>query len=423
MPTVAYLVNQYPKVSHSFIRREILSLEEHGLDVLRFSVRSCSGELVDAVDKQELEKTKVLLEQSALVLVLNVLLVLLTRPAAFLRALRFAVSLGRQGDRGLLYHLIYLVEACTLSRWLLKGNVTHLHAHFGTNSTTVALLASTLSGCPYSFTVHGPEEFDRVGGINLTTKIEQAKFVVAISSFGRSQLYRWCGFDQWPKIKIVRCGVDQSYLTRAIEPLPAAPKLVCVGRLSEQKGHLMLIEAAGLLAKENIPFELVLVGDGPLRSPIEARIRELGLTEQIAITGWASSEQVQAHILNAKISVLPSFAEGLPVVIMESLALGRPVISTYVAAIPELVEPGRSGWLVPPGAVEALATALKAALNTPDEALEALGSEGNQRICQFHNAAQEALTLKALFLDQGTPQPVSPSDQSSSLRRSDQVSV
>ncbi|MEO0409449.1 MAG: glycosyltransferase, partial [Cyanobacteria bacterium P01_A01_bin.135] len=406
---------------HSFIRREILSLEDHGLTVLRFSVRSCSGELVDAVDKQELEKTRVLLEQPVWVLLLNLLL-MLQHPAAFFQALKLAISLGQQGDRGLAYHLVYFAEACTLARWLLQGQVTHLHAHFGTNSATVALLASTLSGCPYSFTVHGPEEFDRVGGIGLTTKIERAKFVVAISSFGRSQLYRWCGFDQWSKVKIVRCGVDQSYLSMPDYPLPAEPRLVCVGRLSEQKGHLMLIEAAGLLAKEEIPFDLVLVGDGPLRSPIEQRIRELNLAEQITITGWASSDQVQDYIIQSKVSVLPSFAEGLPVVIMESLALGRPVISTYVAGIPELVEPGRSGWLVPPGAVEALADALKASLTTPDESLEAMGADGKQRIRRYHNASREALTLKALFLDQGTPESAPPSDQLSS-RNSDQVSV
>ncbi|MGF1537299.1 MAG: glycosyltransferase [Elainellaceae cyanobacterium] len=422
MPTVAYLVNQYPKVSHSFIRREILSLESHGVAILRFSIRSCSGELVDDADKQELHKTKVILSQPIYVLILGFLKMVLTRPRAFLTALGLAFSVGRRGDRGILYHLIYLFEACTLADWLLSGGVTHVHAHFGTNSATVAMLASQLTGIPYSFTVHGPEEFDRVSGIGLTQKIERAKFVVAISSFGRSQLYRWCGFEHWSKIRIVRCGVDQDYLSAPIQELPDIPQLVCVGRLSEQKGHLMLIEAAGLLA-DKIPFNLVLVGDGPLRSPIERRIRELNLTDRITITGWASSAEVKAHIIGSQASVLPSFAEGLPVVIMESLSLGRPVISTYVAAIPELVEPGSCGWLVPPGAIEKLAEAMMSLLKSPKEGLEQMGQTGRARVQRNHDAATEALRLKALFSSDELPQSITEPVSSSRLRDSSQVSV
>ncbi|MGF1512525.1 MAG: glycosyltransferase family 4 protein [Elainellaceae cyanobacterium] len=423
MSTIAYLVNQYPKVSHSFIRREVLSLEAHGLTVMRFSIRSCGGELVDEADKQELQKTKVILSQPVYTLLWGLFKVLLTRPAAFVSALGLAFGLGRQGDRGVLYHLIYLVEACTLAGWLLSGGVTHLHAHFGTNSATVALLASELTGIPYSFTVHGPEEFDRVGGIGLTQKIERAKFVVAISSFGRSQLYRWCGFEHWSKIKIVRCGVEQDYLSAPAYELPDAPQLVCVGRLSEQKGHLMLIEAAGRLAKDGVPFNLTLVGDGPLRSPIEQRIRELNLTENVTITGWASSEAVKNYIIQSKASVLPSFAEGLPVVIMESLALGRPVVSTYVAGIPELVEPGRCGWLVPPGGIEKLAEAITALLETPRETLDAMGKAGQARIQRYHNAATEALVLKELFSAQEIPQSISDPASSMSLQNSHQASI
>lgn len=423
MLTVAYLVNQYPKVSHSFIRREILSLEELGLTISRFSIRSCDAELVDEADKRELEKTTVILKQSLVYILWSFLKLLLTRPAAFVTALRTAVGLGRQSDRGILYHLIYLVEACTLANQLFSSSVAHIHAHFGTNSTTVAMLASQLSGIPYSFTVHGPEEFDRVRDIGLSTKIEHAKFVVAISSFGRSQLYRWCGFQHWPKIKIVRCGVDQAYLSAPIQELPTAPRLVCVGRLSEQKGHLMLIEAAGLLAKDKIPFELVLVGDGPLRSPLERRIRELGLAESITITGWASSAEVRNYIIESRVSVLPSFAEGLPVVIMESLALGRPVVSTYVAGIPELVEPGHCGWLVPPGSVEMLAESMKAAIEASTEDLECMGMVGKERIRRYHDASSEASTLKGLLTAETISQAFTNADSPAALHVPSKLSV
>ena len=180
-------------------------------------------------------------------------------------------------------------------------------------------------------------------------------------------------------------------------PVPDEPRLVCIGRLSEQKGHLLLIEAAGRLAAEGLAFKLILVGDGPLRTQIEAMIAQLGLQNHVEITGWASNPEVQQQLLASRVMVLPSFAEGLPVVIMEALALSRPVISTYVAGIPELVESGTCGWLVPPGSVEALTEAMRSALQAPPEKLEQMGRVGAERVAQQHNAAIEGEKLATLF--------------------------
>jgi glycosyltransferase involved in cell wall biosynthesis len=259
------------------------------------------------------------------------------------------------------------------------------------------MLCHVLGGPPYSFTVHGPEEFDKVKAIALEEKIQRSAFVVAVSSFGKSQLARWCSREQWSKIHVVHCGVDELFLTQTPSAVPDTPRLVCIGRLSEQKGHLLLVEAAGQLAAEGLQFRLVFVGDGPLRTQIETSIARLNLQDHIEITGWASNAEVQQQILESRAMVLPSFAEGLPVVIMEALALGRPVISTYVAGIPELVEPGTCGWLVPPGSVEALTAAMRTALQTPVEKLEQMGREGAVRVAQQHDAAIEAGKLAALF--------------------------
>ena len=158
-----------------------------------------------------------------------------------------------------------------------------------------------------------------------------------------------------------------------------------------------MLEAANLLAVQGLEFKLVLVGDGPLRSDIEKQILQLGLQNHIEITGWASGDRVQQEILASRAMVLPSFAEGLPVVIMEALALNRPVISTYVAGIPELVEPGVCGWLVPPGSAEALAVAMRAVLESPLEKLEQMGKTGAERVAQQHNVDLEAKKLVALF--------------------------
>ena len=394
---IAYLVNQYPKVSHSFIRREILALEENGLKIERFAVRACDGELVDEADKQELEKTRVILQEGIVGLLLGLLSVALSAPLPFVRALKLALTVGWGSERGVVLHLAYLAEACILLGWLRECQITHLHAHFGTNSTTVAMLCRVLGGPPYSFTVHGPEEFDKAAAISLGEKINRAAFVVAISSFGRSQLYRWCDRQHWSKIYIVRCGVDRSFLSGEFVPIAETPQLVCVGRLSEQKGHLLLLEAAQQLGKAGVPFKLAFVGDGELRSEIEASIAKHNLQDSIEITGWASSDTVRKYLLESRALVLPSFAEGLPVVIMEALALNRPVVSTYVAGIPELVDPGKCGLLVPAGDADALAVAMRTILQMPVADLEAWGRTGAERVALQHDIDREARWLATLF--------------------------
>jgi len=394
---IAYFINQYPKVSHSFIRREILALEACGLTILRFAIRSCADELVDEADQQELKKTRFLLEGGAIALLQGLLKVMVRHPSRFLQATGVTLKMGWRSEQGVLKHIAYLAEACVLLSWLAEAEVTHIHAHFGTNSATVAMLCRILGGPPFSFTVHGPEEFDKVEAIALPKKIEHAAFVVAISSFGRSQLYRWTRPDQWSKIRVVHCGVDANFLTIAPTPVPDQPRFVCVGRLSEQKGQLLLIEAAKRLAEEGLAFELVLVGDGELRSPIEALIARYQLQDHIKITGWANTTEVREHLLNAKAMVLPSFAEGLPVVIMEALALRRPVISTYIAGIPELVENNICGWLITPGSIESLVVAMRSALVTPQDKLEAMGQAGLERVALNHNIDLEAGKLAVLF--------------------------
>lgn len=398
---LAYLVNQYPKTSHSFIRREIAALEAAGIPVERYSIRP-QMDLVDRADRVEIDKTKAVLGIGMRRLILSALSVAVTRPGKFLTALGLTLKISWGADSSVLHHLAYLMEACVLLLWLEKQKITHVHAHFGTNSTTVVMLCRVLGGPAYSFTVHGPEEFDRAKTISLEQKINNAAFVVAISSFGKSQLFRWCNRQQWSKIHIVHCGVDQEFLNQPPTNITSTPRLVCVGRLCEQKGQLLLMEAAKLLAAKGKQFKLILVGDGELRGEIENAIAENNLQNCVEITGWADTDKVRQEILASRAMVLPSFAEGLPVVLMESLALGRPAISTYVAGIPELIQEGVSGWLVPAGSVEALSEAMQTALEMPVEQLEKMGRAGAQKVQEQHNAATEALQLANLFLSYQT---------------------
>ena len=394
---ISYLINQYPKVSHSFIRREIAGLEACGIRVARFAIRTCSSELVDEADQLELKKARYILDVGIVGLLFNLLHTAITKPVNFLSSLWLTLRIGWGSERGVLLHLVYLAEACVLLGWCLDLEIDQVHAHFGTNSTTVAMLCRSLGGPPYSFTVHGPEEFDKAKLIALEEKIERAAFVVAISSFGKSQLYRWCNYQHWSKIHVVHCGIDRMFLQQPHTPVPSCPRLVCVGRLSEQKGHLLLIEAASQLAAEGLQFKLVLVGDGSFRTEIENMVAKLGLRNHIEITGWASNAEVKQQILDSRAMVLPSFAEGLPVVIMEALALGRPVISTYVAGIPELVKHEHCGWLVPPGSVEALTSVMRIALSMSVEELERMGKAGAALVAQQHDVNLETGKLAILF--------------------------
>ncbi|WP_107667790.1 glycosyltransferase [Cyanothece sp. BG0011] len=394
---IAYLINQYPKISHSFIRREILGLESLGLSITRFSIRTCQDPLIDEADQKELRKTNIILDVGIIGLLISFLKVAITRPKRWLEAFQLTVKIGLNSDRGLLLNFAYLAEACVLVDRFSHLEISHFHAHFGTNSTTVLLLNNVLTGISYSFTVHGPEEFDKVEAIALPEKIKRAAFVVAISSYGKSQLYRWCDFKDWDKIKIVHCGVDDAFFNLPYQPIAEKPCFVSVGRLSEQKGQYLLIEAASKLVSQGYDFKLFLVGDGDLRQPIEEAINHFNLKDTVEITGWATQAEVQKYILQSQVMVLPSFAEGLPVVIMESLALGRPVISTYIAGIPELVIPGESGWLVPAGSVEALVNTMKTVLDTPISELENMGKNGVKMVKDNHNVTQEAEKLKLLF--------------------------
>ncbi len=393
---IAYFINQYPKVSHSFIRREILALERQGFTVSRIALRGWQDKVVDTEDIQEQAKTRYILQKGLLGLILATL-ACIRSPRRFFKALKYAVRLSLGSDRPLPYHLIYFAEACQLARWANAGSVEHIHAHFGTNSAEVAMLAGMLVNISYSFTVHGPEEFDRPQALKLGVKMAQAKFVVAISQYGRSQLYRWASFNDWPKVKVVHCGLEPAFFQVPEEPIPVAPQLLCIGRLCEQKGQLLLVEATQRLKEKGVQFHLTLAGDGEMRSDIEALIGKYMLQEYISITGWISSSQVQRHLLNSQIMVLPSFAEGLPVVIMEAMALKRPVISTYVAGIPELVVPGETGWLCPAGDIDALVEAIQKVLSTSRHALQAMGEQGYQRVLNQHHIDKEASLLAGYF--------------------------
>ena len=391
---IAYVINQYPKVSHTFIRREILALERQGFDILRIALRGWDAELVDEEDRHERTHTRYVLQEGFYALLWAVFRTLLKAPKRLFSALVLAIRMSRGAERTLPYHLVYLAEACRILPWLKSFGATHVHAHFSTNSTEVVMLANALGGPPYSFTAHGQVEL-YFGGLG--EKVRRAAFVVAISSFGRSQLYHRIEHAYWQKVKVVHCGLEPAFHMVEPTPLATTPRLVCVGRLCKEKGQLLLIEAAHRLAVMGIEFELVLAGDGEMRAAVEDMIARYGLVKQVRITGWISSHQVREEILAARGLVLPSFSEGLPVVIMEAMALRRPVLATYVGGIPELVQPGENGWLFPAGSIDDLTKDMEDCLLKPLDELKKMGDAGYLRVMERHSIDAETAKLSNLF--------------------------
>lgn len=394
---VAYLVNHYPAISHSFIRREIAALEEAGVEVERFALRGWDEELVDPADLAELDRTRHTLRDGMPALALAALRCLAARPARFGAALKLALAMARGSVRSWPYHLVYLAHACRILGWIEGREVAHLHAHFGTNSAEIAALVHALGGPGYSFTIHGSEVFDDPKRHALPAKVEGARFVATSCAYIGSQLMYHLPPGLWPKVHVVPCGLPDAAFAAPPAPLPDHLAFLAVGRLSPEKGHLVLLEAFAEVLAAHPEARLVIAGDGPLRADLEARIAELGIGAAVRITGWVTAEEVGALIAAARALVHPSFTEGLPVVIMEAMAGHRPVISTWIAGIPELVRPGETGWLVPAGQAGDLAQAMLDCAEMPDAALRELGAAGHERARARHDVHLGAAKLKTLF--------------------------
>ena len=396
--TLGYMTSLYARASDFFIRGEVAQLRVMGHTVHTFSIRrSDPKEAVSADVAREQAATECLVEAGLPKMVLALLRRAVRSPGKVWEAVRLALRFTTPGLKGRLWPWAYLLEAAYLADRLEAKGVQHLHNHIAENSAAVAALGSVLSGVPFSMTVHGPNEFDAPRSFAYGEKIHRSAFTATISEYGRSQLFRWCEYPDWPKVRVIRSAVGRSFLEHELTPVPEARRLICVGRLAEQKGQLLLVEAAGRLAAEGLDFEIVLIGDGPMRPPIEELIARFGLEGRVRIAGWMGSDQVREEILNSRGMLLPSFAEGLPMVLIESLALGRPVVATYVGGVPELVEAGVNGWLVPAGSIGPLVDATRAILTAPHETLTAMGRAGAARVARQHDGEREVAKLAELF--------------------------
>ncbi|HEY9888077.1 MAG TPA: glycosyltransferase, partial [Candidatus Obscuribacterales bacterium] len=393
---IAYFTGEYPRATDTFIQREVAHLRQHGIEVHTYSVRRPGSDHLVGVEQQaERARTEYLLPLSPLVLLGCHLACWLRSPARYLQGIKLALQTSQPGLKGGLYQFFYFLEAAVLAHKLHQQGIRHLHNHIATSSCTVAMLAATIGGGTYSFTLHGPHIFFEPHRWRLDEKIRQAQFVACISYFCRSQGMLFVEPDHWPKLRIIHCGVEPDLFT-PVAHSGQGTRLLYVGRLAAMKGLPVLFEALSTLGDRYPEVKLTVVGDGSERAAIEASAVQLGLGDRVEFVGYKSQAEVRDYLQATDIFVLPSFAEGVPVVLMEAMAAGVPVLTTQIAGVPELVTHQETGWLVPPGDAKALAAALETLI--ADAALRnRLSQAGQAKVAADFNIGLEAQKLADIF--------------------------
>jgi|SRR4051794_15654677 colanic acid/amylovoran biosynthesis glycosyltransferase len=393
---IGYLTSQYPATSHTFISREVAALRGLGVALDTFSIRlPTSAELKDDAIAAESRDTFTVLQLPETRIVGAQLATLLTDPIGYFRTLGLALGHRPPGLRGFGLSLGHFAEAIVLARELRRRGITRLHNHFANSAATVGYLATRMLKMPWSFTMHGISETDYPAGLLLGRKIEAADFVACVSYFGRAQAMRLVTPDHWPKLHVVRCGLPLSDLP-GYAASDAAMRLMAVGRLSPEKGQAGLLEAFAAVSRDHDGIELVLVGDGPEAERLRAQAGELGIAERVRFAGRLSEQDTLRQIAAADILVLPSFMEGLPIVLMEAMAMGTAVIASRVAGIPELVEDEKSGLLFTPSDWDALAECIRRLVD--DAGLrEKLAERGRTVVAAEYDINRSAERLRELF--------------------------
>ena len=352
MSRIAYVVSQYPAPSHTFIRREIAALRRRGLSIHPFSVRpgvQLADEHVPAILAQRWHRLLRLAVWASV-----------RAPVSTIATWLLAQRHRPPGVRGWMIAQFHFIEALVLAIMLRQAAVDRVHSHFANSGATVAMLAARYLAIPWSLTLHGISETDAPSGALLPGKIERADFVACASWFMRAQGMRTVPAELWAKFHLVRCGVElRKPASRRQNESHSRLRFVTVGRLSAEKGYTGLLQAFTTLLSRGIDAELAIVGDGPLRESLERELSALDLNDRVTVHGTLAEEATLQVISTADIFVLPSLMEGLPVVLMEAMAMAKPVIAASVAGIPELVEDGKTGLLFRPSDWDDLARCMQ----------------------------------------------------------------
>lgn len=396
---MAYLVSRYPAVSHTFILREVRHLRALGFEIHVASINSPDRDDtgLTAEERDEKSTTYYVKAHGAAGAGVAHLATLSSRPIAYFRGLLYALGLGGWDLKGLLYGLLYFIEAVMIGRWMKGKSLSHLHVHFATPASNVALIASRVFPITFSITVHGPDEFYDVSQYRLPQKITSASFICCIGAYARSQLMKLSPATEWSKFEISPLGVDSSaFAPRPFREKPEIFELICVGRLTPAKGQHILIAAIARLLEEGRNVRLRLVGDGPDRKSLEKMVDELRLRDHVIFEGAVNQDRIRSLYSQADLFVLASFAEGIPVVLMEAMAMEIPCVTTFITGIPELIRDGVDGVLIQPSDEIELARAIG---RLADDALlrRGIGEQGRRRVREKYDLAQNTARLASIF--------------------------
>lgn len=394
---VAYVVSRYPAISHTFIRREIAALRRRGVDVDTFSIRR--GEARSDADRRELETTFVVLDRASGVAV-SVVRTFVRRPWRWTKALGATLRERLHGPGGLLRACAYFAEGMHLASEIERRGVARVHNHFVNPAAAAGLAAARYLGLPWSCTVHGLSDLAGPTTVLLPARAEAAAFVASATHYGRAQVLRVVPPALWDRVHVVRCGIEPATIPRvasrrvgrAGEPL----RILCVGRLAPEKGHLGLLAAFHAVVEAGIEARLTILGDGPERARIEAEIRARGLDDRVELPGAASEEEVFAAMSRSDVFAMSSLMEGLPVVLMEALATELAVVAPAVGGIPELVGHGETGLLYEAAHWPALGERLITLARDP-ELRERLGRAGRKRVLADFDVDRCVEPLAVLF--------------------------
>jgi colanic acid/amylovoran biosynthesis glycosyltransferase len=393
---LAYLVSQYLAINHTYILREIRELRATGFEIDVISVRSADRPL-EKLSPEELEESRqtytVLTAGFRAILTAHAL-TFLKRPLAYLSGVWEALRLSGGDPRKAISNIIYFGEAVVIGDRLLRLGFRHLHCHF---ASTVAFFVTLIFPVSYSVTIHGPAEFNDVHGFYLAQKIARARFVCAISFYGRSQLMKASELRYWDKLEVNPLGVD---CTRFLPPphrRDQSPfEVLCVATLTPSKGLPILINAVDRLVSQGRSIHLRLVGDGPDRRALESDIAKRGLGERVTLEGNCNQDRVQAFYREADMFALASFAEGVPVVLMEAMAMEMPCVAPWITGIPELIRHGIDGWLVPPADEEQLTEAIAKLMDDP-ELRRKLGRSARIRVQEKYDLNRNTGRLAEIY--------------------------
>lgn len=402
---IAYLISQYPAISHTFILREITTLRNFGFDIQVASMNAPDrpSEQLTTTERHEATQTFYVKPQGVLGALKAHFLTFITFPFAYLRGLGFALYLGRWDLKKILYGFLYFVEAVIVGRWMSQHQLRHLHIHIPMAAASVGLITHKIFSITYSMTVHGPNEFYEVSHHALTQKILDADFICCISYFAQSQLMAWSPPQVWYKFEVARLGVDpRLFVPRPFKESPSSFEILCVGRLVPVKGQFILIQAVATLIAQGRSLRLRLVGDGPDRLSLEKEVAQRNLAAHIIFEGAVNQDSILALYHKADIFALVSFAEGIPVVLMEAMVMEIPCISTHITGIPELIKNGEEGLLVSPSDVKGLVEAMGLLMDSPALRYK-LGQAGRQKVLQHYELTKNTQQLADIFRRHLTP--------------------